>query len=89
MASLRWGSFCEENASCELAKSVGEKKIFLKLLCGNQLLNLSIQRLLIQSKRKIVTFAEECDPVQWEVAGCSGSRGLEPRGRFVFRSHVD
>lgn len=30
MASLRWGSFCEENASCELAKSVGEKKILLK-----------------------------------------------------------
>lgn len=61
----------------------------LEILCGDQLLNLTIQRLLIQSKWKTVTFAEECDTILCEVAGCFESRRLEPRGRAGFRSHVD
>lgn len=92
MAGLPWSGpgFCEGNASCELGKLAGEKKPdFLKILCGDQHLNLAIQGLLIQCKWKIVTFAEECDSAQREVAGCFGSRGLEPRRRLVFRSHVD
>lgn len=88
--SLVWTRLLRGKCFLWTRKVGGRKKPdFLKILCGDQHLNLAIQGLLIQCKWKIVTFAEERDSAQQEVAGCSRSRGLEPRGRFVFRSHVD